>query len=169
MVSRKVVIQLLMPKIRALLTLQPLRNDHADLLDKKLAKRIHDLAGFPYIPSSELLTLPVEDGGMGFPSIYRLNMSIATAGVIRDLNHHNPLFSEMAKITLADWGCSLSKCTNPFAYQSPNGRNTPYIKGRVPLAWISAKNVLRYCSLSIPGSNISHTAIGDVAIEHVAN
>ena len=102
---RKVIAQNLISRIRALLTLQPVRQSDTEKLDHRVLERVHNLLGFPFRPNTSIATLPVSLHGFDFPSISRINQAIAISGLSRDLNHHIPAYRSMARITMADWTC----------------------------------------------------------------
>lgn len=65
----KILAQNLISKCRALLSLQPILHADAIKLDQRMTRQVHDILGFPFCPSSKLLTLPLDLGGFEFPSI----------------------------------------------------------------------------------------------------
>ena len=79
---RKIITQNLISRCRALLSLQPILHVDARRLDQRLTQRVHEILGFPFCPSSKLLTLPLELGGFDFPSVSRINAGIAIDGLI---------------------------------------------------------------------------------------
>lgn len=68
----------------------------------------------------QLLSMPFHLHGFDFPSISRLNDSAAVLGLLRDLNHHLPLFRDLASVSLADWSCSLAPYHSPIHANSPS-------------------------------------------------
>jgi hypothetical protein len=107
---RKVVAQNLVSRIRALLTLQPIKHSDAEKLNHHILERVHNMLGFPFRPNTSIATLPISLCGFDFPSITRINQAIAVSGISRDLNHHIPAYRAMAWITMADWMCKKSGC-----------------------------------------------------------
>ncbi|GBE81774.1 hypothetical protein SCP_0401470 [Sparassis crispa] len=99
---RRIFSQCLLSRIRPHLAFQPISRRHAAQLDHLLASCIHHYFSFPFRFNSQLLTIPIRHHGFDFPSIARLNDCAAVTGLLRDLNHHNPTFRNMARITLAD-------------------------------------------------------------------
>jgi len=89
---RKITAQCIVARCRALLSIQPIKNSDALLLDKQLARKIHMALGFPYCGNTDILTPPVEHHGLEFPSIARINMGLVVEGLARDLNHHIPAY-----------------------------------------------------------------------------
>jgi len=118
-ILRRLVIQRLVSRLQPRIGFQPLLRADADTLDTAIARKIHDYLRFPFPFGSTLLTLPLHLYGFDFPSVARINDVAAVSGLLRDLNHHLPLFSNMARITLADWTCSLAHCTSPLRLHSP--------------------------------------------------
>ncbi|KAK0504528.1 hypothetical protein EDD18DRAFT_1343302 [Armillaria luteobubalina] len=100
---RKITMQNLASRARALLSLQPVTTCEAEQLDHMITAKVHNLLGFPFWPLTDILTLPIAAMGFEFPSITRINLGIAINSVARDLNHHVPAYKAMAHITLADW------------------------------------------------------------------
>ncbi|KAJ7478101.1 hypothetical protein FB451DRAFT_1338721 [Mycena latifolia] len=78
---RKIVKQNIISKARALLSLQPIRRADAEDLDRRLKNKIHMESGMPFIPNSDVLTLPIDLHGLDFPSIARINDGIAIDGI----------------------------------------------------------------------------------------
>ncbi|KAF9530624.1 hypothetical protein CPB83DRAFT_763031, partial [Crepidotus variabilis] len=111
---RKIVAQQIIPRCRALLYLQPLKQADAEALDKAILKKVHDKLGLPFQPNSLIALLPIAQHGLGFPSLARINASIAVSGLARDLNHHIPAYRTMAMITLQDWMCDKNNCKYPL-------------------------------------------------------
>lgn len=79
-------------KCRALLSIQPIKQADAQTLDRLICTKVHDLLGFPYNPNSNILTLPLNNHGLDFPSIKRINVGVAVEGFMQDLNHHIPAY-----------------------------------------------------------------------------
>ena len=80
--ARKIVTQNIISRCRALLSLQPVKQTEAEILDKAVATKIHDLLRFLYNPQSRILTLPLHHHGLDFPSIMRINAGIVLEVVI---------------------------------------------------------------------------------------
>jgi hypothetical protein len=107
--------------------------------------------------------------GFAFLSIARLNDYVAVTGSLRDLNHHLPLFSDMARITLADWTCSISHCQPPLLASSPSfERSYARFIHTLPRAWIVAHSVLRDLRLSISDTDLSYLLTGQLSLQHLA-
>ncbi|KAF7362205.1 hypothetical protein MVEN_00566700 [Mycena venus] len=111
---RKIVKQNIVAKARALLSLQPIKRADAEELDQKIKAKIHFELGMPFMPNTDVLTLPIDLHGLDFPSIARMNDAIAIDGLHRDLNHSIPSYRTIACITLADWTCTINECINPL-------------------------------------------------------
>lgn len=83
----------------------------------------------------------------------------AVSGLVRDLNHHNPLFSSLARITLTDWTEKLHSFLHPLSFP---GSQHPYIAHHrsLPSAWIVAQHLstLSLLTSSLPTKAISHRA-----------
>ena len=105
---RRLIVQRLISRIRPRLAFQPLLRAHAVSLDTAIAHKVHQYLRFPFAFSSTLITLPLSLHCFAFPSVARLNDCAAVTGLLHDLNRHVPLFSHMARITLADWTCSAA-------------------------------------------------------------
>ncbi|KAJ7936520.1 hypothetical protein B0H13DRAFT_1541802, partial [Mycena leptocephala] len=132
---RKIVMQNIISKARALLSLQPISRADAEDLDTRIKTKIHAEIGMPFMPNSEVLTLPTDLHGLDFPSIARVNDGIAVDGLHRDLNHQIPSYRTLARITLADWTCTINNCTNPIDSDGLSRSFTQY-PGRIPFGWI---------------------------------
>ena len=166
---RKIAMQSIASRARALLTFQPITDSDAFKLDKLVAAKVHAISGFPWIFNTEIATLPVALHGFEFPSIRRINAAIAVDGLARDLNHHIPAYRKMALITLADWTCNINNCVNPLVDPGILKHFTRRLQYHtIPAAWIIAQKVmgdmkppLRLCS-----TNHSHILQGDVSISH---
>jgi hypothetical protein len=166
---RKIAMQSIASRARALLTFQPITDSDAFKLDKLIAAKVHAISGFPWIFNTEIATLPVALHGFEFPSIRRINAAIAVDGLARDLNHHIPAYRDMARITLADWTCHINNCVNPLVEPGIDKHFTRRLPFHtIPAAWIIAQKAmgemkppLRLCS-----TDLSHIIEGDVSISH---
>jgi hypothetical protein len=138
---RKIVMQNIASKCRALLSLQPIKQADAELLDSKIITKVHELCGFPFHPSTQIATLPISLHGFNFPSIARINAGIAVEGLGRDLNHHVPAYRTMARIALADWMCEKSDCIYPLDGAGLDKDFTHYAHS-IPMAWIVAQKTI---------------------------
>jgi hypothetical protein len=74
---RKIVMQSIASRVRALLTLQPITDTDALKLDRAIATKMHAISRFPWIFNTEIATLPISLHGFDFPSICCINASIA--------------------------------------------------------------------------------------------
>ena len=166
---RRLVIQRLVSKIRPHLAFQPLLRSDAEQVDRLIAHKVHTYLQFPFPFNSQLLSMPFHLHGFDFPSISRLNDSAAVLGLIRDLNHHLPLFRDLASISLADWTCSLAHCHSPLHAASPAfHRSFARLSHKIPSSWVIAHSVLRNLSLSIHDTDLSYLLSGQVALQHLA-
>ncbi|KAF8870995.1 hypothetical protein CPB85DRAFT_1353169, partial [Mucidula mucida] len=166
---RKILVQNVLSRARALLALQPISQADAERLDSLIALKTHELLGFPYRPSSKLLTLPITAHGFEFPSIANVNASLAVEGLVRDLNHHVPAYRKMARITLADWQCSINGCASPLDGAGLSRGFSRY-RGRLPMAWISAQQAMGSSGvkLGLRSTDQSHVLRGDMSLTHVS-
>src|ERR1700747_2525616 len=141
---RCLVIQRLVSKIRPRLAFQPLLRSDAASIDTAIVHKVHCYLRFPFAFNSTLLSLPFHLHGFDFPSISRLNNCAALQGLLRDLNHHLPLFRDMASISLADWTCSFAHCHSPLTSNSPSfPRNYNRLSHKLPHSWLIAHSVMR--------------------------
>ena len=137
---RKIAMQSIASRARALLSFQPITDTDALKLDRSVAAKVHAASGFPWIFNTEIATLPVSLHGFEFPSIRRINTSIAVDGLACDLNHHIPAYRNMALITLADWTCSVNDCIHPLTQPGINKDFSRRIHfNTIPAAWIIAQ------------------------------
>ena len=166
---RKIAMQSIASRARALLSFQPITDTDALKLDRSIASKVHSASGFPWIFNTEIATLPVSLHGFDFPSIRRINASIAVDGLARDLNHHIPAYRNMALITLADWTCSLNNCVHPLAEPGISkdfSRRTHF--NTIPAAWIIAQKEMGSMKppLCLLPTDQCHILKGDVSISH---
>jgi hypothetical protein len=168
--ARKIVMQNIVSRCRALLSLQPIKQTEAELLDSALAVKIHELLRFPYSPQPRILTLPLSHHGLDFPSITRINAGIAVEGIMRDLNHHIKAYRDVAKITYADWTCRFNNCS-PTIDGEGLTKNFSHRYGQIPATWLTAHKTMGSISpkLSLRQTDTSYILAGDVSILHVAN
>jgi hypothetical protein len=166
----KIAAQCIVARCRALLSIQPIKNNDALLLDKQIAGKIHMALGFPYRGNTNILTLPVEHHGLDFPSIARINMGLVVEGLARDLNHHIPAYRNVALITLADWTCGINSCITPIDGLGLRRNFSHYYK-KIPAAWIIAQNTMMDLNpkLSLHLTDYSHIMHGEISISHAIN
>jgi hypothetical protein len=167
---RKITAQCIVARCRALISIQPIKNSDALLLDKQIAGKVHMALGFPYRGNTEILTLPTERHGMDFPSIARINTGLVIEGIARDLNHHIPAYRRVALITLADWTCTINGCIGPLDGLGLSRNFTQYYR-RIPAAWIVAQDSMASMKpkLSLRLTDNSHIMRGEVSISHTVN
>ena len=166
---RKIAMQSIASRARALLSFQPITDSDALKLDRSVAAKVHAASGFPWIFNTEIATLPVSLHGFEFPSIRRINASIAVDGLARDLNHHIPAYRNMALITLADWTCFVNDCVNPLTEPGINKDFTRRIHfNTIPAAWIIAQKEMASMKppLCLIPVDQSFVLKGDVSISH---
>ena len=156
---RKIVSQNIVSRCRALLSLQPIKQADTETLDKVITRKVHDALGFPFQPSSVIATLPVSRHGFGFPSIARINASLAIEGLMRDLNHHIPAYRTLAQLTLTDWMCEKSDCSYPLDGIGLR-KDFSQLDQSIPSAWLTAHRTLKILDLS-------HILKGDVSLSHL--
>ncbi|KAJ6631046.1 hypothetical protein B0H10DRAFT_1773796 [Mycena sp. CBHHK59/15] len=165
---RKIVKQNIVSKARALLSLQPIKRINAEDLDTRIKMKIHTESGMPFTPSMDILTLPIDLHGLGFPSLTRINDGIAIDGLHRDLNHVIPSYRIMARITLADWTCSINNCTNPLDAHGLT-RNFALHADRIPYGWITAQKAMSstFPKLALKRTDLPRILSGDVSLSHI--
>ncbi|KAJ7670832.1 hypothetical protein DFH06DRAFT_1370021, partial [Mycena polygramma] len=165
---RKMVAQNIVSRCRALLSLQPIKQADAEALDVRISMKIHAILGMPFSPNSKILTLPVSHHGLGFPSVARINAGIVVDGISRDLNHHITAYQTMARITLAEWTCSINACIYPLDGIGLRKTFTHYYK-KIPAAWITAQGVMSSMRdpISLRMTDQHEILTGQVSISHV--
>lgn len=170
-VMRKLYTQVLAARLRAFLYLRPITPNDARSLDSILTNKIHQLLGFPYRPSSTIISLPIAEGGFEFPSVYRMNGGIAIEGLLRDLNHHIPSYRTLARITFADWQCRYNGCVSPLGDQGLKSTFNLHGNTKIPHSWLIAHHYLREIGsgLRIYTTDNTHILDGNLSISHVIN
>ncbi|KAJ3832134.1 hypothetical protein F5878DRAFT_548596, partial [Lentinula raphanica] len=166
---RRIIAQSLVSKIRPLLSFHAISDTQAAELDNLISHRIHDYFSFPFHFNSALLSLPLSSFGFDFPSIQRINTSLAVSGLLRDLNHHIPAFKNMATITIADWTCAINNCRYPFDGSSVSS-NKPIFRRHthsLPFTWIVAHSTLSQTNTQIRQTDMSFLFTGDVSLRHL--
>src|SRR5258706_8386883 len=91
-VIQKIVNQLLVSKLQAQIALHPITPSHTSVLESHIMSKIHFYFSFPFMPSPNILHLPISLHCFGFASISCFNDALAVSGVLWDLNHHVPIF-----------------------------------------------------------------------------
>ena len=168
-VLRRIITQTLISKIRPHLALQPISHQHATTLDHLIALKVHEYLGFPFRFKTILLSTPLHLRGFGFPSLARINASLAITGLHRDLNHHLTPFLKMAHISLADWSCQHNHCLNPLIPPYTTSVTSPARQLYIPFAWALAQKTLSRLSLSLLPSDLHFITSGDVSLRHLYN
>ncbi|KAJ6521363.1 hypothetical protein DFH09DRAFT_1331236 [Mycena vulgaris] len=165
---RKIVKQNIISKARALLSLQPIKRIDTEDLDKRIKAKIHMESGMPFMPSTDVLTLPIDLHGLDFPSIARINDGITIDGLHRDLNHPIPSYQTLARIMLADWSCSINNCINPI---DTGGLTRDFARhsNRVPYRWIVAQKAMTEMlpKLELKRTDLKGILSGDVSLSHI--
>ena len=168
--ARKIVAQNIISRCRALLSLQPIKHADAEQLDRNIASKIHELLRFPYAPNTKVLTLPLNQQGLDFPSVARINAGIAVEGLMRDLNHHIKAYRDVANISYADWTCRFNGCGSPIDGKGLD-KNFGHRYGLIPATWLVAHKVMGLVNpkLSLRRTDVSHITRGEVSLLHVLN
>lgn len=167
---RKIIMQCIASRCRALLSIQPIKQQDAEAIDKLIASKIHMVSGFPYTFLTDILYLPIENHGLGFPSIARMNMAICIEGLIRDLNHQVPAYRKAALVTFSDWMCVYNQCINPTDRTGLQREFVQYYN-RIPAAWITAQKGMRNMEppLTIRQTDLSYIWEGKISLTHTLN
>jgi hypothetical protein len=167
---RKIIWQNLVSRLRALLSIQPIKPGDAMTLDKMIASKIHHITGFPYNLNTEILTLPVDMHGLDYLSVAHINAGIAIEGIWRDLNHHVPAYRNVARLTLSDWTCAINHCVYPLDGKGLLRDFTGQYR-KIPAVWIIAHKILTTLEpkMSLRVTDSSHILRGEVSISHVLN
>ncbi|KAJ7176387.1 hypothetical protein C8R43DRAFT_872951, partial [Mycena crocata] len=167
---RKIVKQNIISKARALLSLQPIKRADAEDLDRRIKAKVHAETGMPFVPSSDVLTLPIDLHGLDFPSIARINDGIATSGkthitISQKLKVHRRI---LARITLADWTCGINACASPIDGQGLT-RDFVRYSGKIPYGWIVAQKAMSSLTptLALKRTEILGILSGEVSLSHV--
>ncbi|KAG8775023.1 hypothetical protein FRC16_004910, partial [Serendipita sp. 398] len=169
----RTITTVLLPKLRALLTLQPLDRKHSVLLDKEIGKKVFEEIRTRYTPSLKILTLPTTLFGMGFPSVRRLNDALAIDGLLRDLNHRIDAYRKMARITMSDWTCQYNGCLDPFSTYGIHNRPFKTITWdkKLPITWTLAREAMKEIGgdLVIRKTDYSSWKDNGVSLKHIRN
>jgi hypothetical protein len=145
----------------------PISHQHAITLDHLIALKVHDYLGFPFRFKSLLLSSPLNLRGLGFPSISRINASLTVSGLHRDLNHHLTPFSNIARISLADWTCQYNHCIHPLHKPYTKSITSPSRQSYIPFSWASAQKTLSRLNISLLSTDMHYLATGDVSLRHL--
>ena len=164
------VAQCIISRCRALISIQPIRNSDAVLLDQQISGKVHQCLGFPYQPNTDIQTLPLSHFGMKFPSVVHINIGIAVEGLTRDFNHHIHTYWLMARINLADWTCSINNCINFVDSHGLIKTFTQYYQ-KIPASWIIAQKAMSTLSLklSLCLTDCNYILQGNMSISHALN
>ena len=166
----KMAAQCIVARCCALLSLQPIKNNDALLLDKKITRKICMALGFPYRGNTDILTLPIEHHGLNFLSITPINMGLVVKGLVHDLNHHIPAYQHVALVTLADWPCRINGCITPIDGLGLRC-NFSHSYKKIPATWIIAQNTMMDLNpkLSLHLTDYSHILHGKISISDAIN
>jgi hypothetical protein len=164
---RKIVKQNIISRARAILSMQPIKRADAAKLDKALKTLIHRESGMPFEPNPDVLTLPTELHGLDFPSITFINDAAAVSGLHRDLNHPIASYRTIARITLADWTCSINDCLNPLDSYGLS-RTFTHHANRIPYSWIVTQDVMASTSptLALKRTDLPDILPGSMSLSH---
>ena len=163
---QKIISQNMASRARAILSLQPITGKDVECLDHKISGKVHECLGFLFRPNSDILFQPINQMGFKFPSITKINRSLAIEGLARDLNHHIKPYQSMARITLAEWTCSINNCENPI--DSPSNRKYNRISKKLPTAYIEAQNGMKTLELNLCQTDYSFVSDGMVSLSHLS-
>jgi hypothetical protein len=99
-----------------------------------------------------------------------VNAGIATEGLWHDLNHHVPAYQNMARLTLADWTCTINHCVCPLDRKGLL-RDFTVQYWKISAAWIIAHKILTTLKLkmSLRATDSSHILRSEVSLSHVLN
>ena len=122
----------------------------------------------PFHFNTSILTAPVADWGLEFPSIFRFNSSLAVLGLQCNLNHHLSSFRNMAQITLADWSCQYNHC-HPALTVPNQPRSFSCLRCFIPYTWTHAHAVLQKTNTSFLSTDLSYIILGSVSLHHLNN
>jgi hypothetical protein len=114
--------------------------------------------------------MPVELYGLEFPSVARINAGTAVEGLWQDLNHHVPSCRNIARLTLADWTCSINHCVYLLDGKGLLREYSGQYR-KLPAAWIVANKVMKALEpkLSLRITECSYIQHGEVSLSHILN
>src|SRR5258708_8353047 len=166
-VIQKIINQLLISKLHAQIALHPITPSHMSALESHITSKIHAYFSFPFIPSSQILHLPISHPGFGFYSISWFNDPATVSSVLWDLIHHIPLFHIMAQITIEALQYPITPCIFPF---SSEGLHISYHLScpSIPILFTLVHCVLCTLKLNIVPSDQSTIMRGEISFIHLA-
>ncbi|KAF8332738.1 uncharacterized protein EI90DRAFT_3122472 [Cantharellus anzutake] len=167
-VLRKIINQVLISKIRAHLSLHQVSPTSANSLQSQISLLLHSQLPFPFPPSLDIVCLLTSNFGLGITSIRHLNKSLALCGLLRDLNHHIPVFRKMALISMADWQCAYCHCIFPLS-SAGLSYNFASHHCSLPFHFTLAQRTLKDLGLQVHPSDQSYLVSGNVSLSHIAN
>jgi hypothetical protein len=185
---RRILTQLLMPRILQRLRLQPISPEQASTLDNEIATLINKYYGWQCRVKADVLQLSIDDHGFDIPSVSDSNAAISVSSLHRDLNHPCEPIRRAAHITLQDWTCQWNLCGSPllmtydrlnkqqgyaygrsFAWRSklhPCNPSATRRSGLIPSAWLTAALYMRNMHLSFLETDQSYISRGEISISH---
>src|ERR1700683_2038054 len=114
--------------------------------------------------------LPVDLHRLDYPSLACINAGIAVEGIWHDLNHHVPAYQNMARLTLANWTCTINHCVYLLDGKGLLRDFTGYYQ-KIPAAWIIAHKAMMTLELKLALilTDSSYILCGEVSLSHVLN
>ena len=169
---RKILHQLLIPRISAHLRLQPVTRKQAEQLDACLSKLVHEYFSWKTRVPFNLLATRTKDHGFEFLSISDINCAITIKGLHKDLNHRIRGMRDVARITTQEWSCQLNQCKPALM------RNEPFcetlkmrdwygpLRDHIPTAWCTAAAYLADLKAAIVCTDQSDLTSEETTEEH---
>lgn len=145
------------------MVLQIKRFSRRQRLKQHLTALVNEYLSLPFSPNPDILHLPVSLHGFGFPSIVRTNAAVAVAGLRRDLNHPNPLFSDLARIVLSNWSVHFHNFLYPLSHPASQYSSLSYHR-HLPAAYIVAQSTLHAINVAIVPTDQSFLWSGDISL-----
>jgi Reverse transcriptase (RNA-dependent DNA polymerase) len=171
---RKIIHQLLIPKISARLRLQPISRNQAEKLDGCLSKLIHDYYGWTSRIPFNLLATRIDDHGFEFQSIADINAAITIKGLLKDLNHRIEGIRDAAEITHQEWTCAMNECKPVLLRNEEMAKTNKTVdwklqeRNHIPTAWCTAAAYLHDMELAMVRTDQSEITNGGVSTAHAA-
>jgi hypothetical protein len=150
---RRLINQLLIPKIQQRLSLQPLDKRKSEALEAMVSKKVNEYYGWTLKVPKDILYLPTDNLGGGYTNIADINAAVAIKGLLRDLNHDNEMIRQAAHITLQERTCDGNHCKSPLFGEGRNSR-WPQMCG-YPVAWEEAAQELARLDIEIVATDQS--------------
>jgi ribonuclease HI len=172
-VVRRIISQLLIPKLSARIRLQPLSREQAEKIDTSIAEVVNGYYGWCPRVSADILMAAIEDNGFGFPSITDINAAITVKGLHRDLNHPIKVIRQIAEITMQEWSCTFNQCLNPLHLDNGKILKTRDLQAalidKIPRAWGTAVTIMDDLELSLVHTDQSYVLDGKISVTHARN